>query len=166
MTTQQTDATSAPSWERVHARTASLREVIADLDAGLPLPQAATGSFADRDELLLALHGVWARRLNGRIDVAPETDDHELAECVGRAWLSTAEDLPGVRRALDEHADVPALRQVLQNEHRVVAVAAGLSTFDDRLVTSSTAGARLVAALRRRPVAPVVRVPWWRRLAG
>ena len=166
MTLQQIDATSSPSWERVHAHTASLREVIAALDAGRPLPDAAAGAFVDRDELLLALHGVWSRRLNGRIDVALETDDRELAACVARAWLDTADDLPGVRRALDEHADVPALRHMVQTEHRAVAVAAGLATFDDRLATSAAAGASFVAGVRRSRTAPVAPLPWWRRLTA
>jgi hypothetical protein len=166
MTTQQLDPTAPPSWSRVHARTASLREVIADLDAGRPLPDSAAGSLVDRDEVLLALHGVWSRRLGGRIDVALETDDGELTECVGRAWLDTADDLPGVRRALDEHADEPVLRHVLRNEHRSIAVAAGLATFDDPRATSAAAGSRFVAAVRRRRTAPTPRASWWRRLAG
>ena len=168
MTTQQLDATATPSWSRVHAHSASLREVITALDAGLPLTdvagEGATGAFADRDEVLLALHGVWSRRLHGRIDVALETDDRELAECVGRAWLNTADDLPGVRRVLDEHSDEPVLRHVLGHEHRTVAVAAGLATFDDPRATSAAAGARFVAMLRRRPTAPTAPVRWWRRI--
>jgi hypothetical protein len=169
MTTQQFDATATPSWSRVHAHTASLREVIAGLDAGQPLPDDATGplgAFGNRDELLLALHGVWSRRLNGRIDVALETDDHDLAESIARAWLDTADDLPGVRRVLDEHADAPALRLVQRHEHRAIAVAAGLATFDDRLATSAAEGARFVATQRRRPTVPAPRTGWWRRLLG
>jgi hypothetical protein len=166
MTTRQLDTTATPSWTRVHAQTASLREVVAALDAGLPLPDSTSGGFADRDEVLLALHGVWSRRLHGRIDVALETDDHELTECVARAWLDTADDLPGVRRALDEHAAEPVLRLVLRNEHRSIAVAAGLATFDDPRATSAAAGSRFVAAVRRRRTAPTPRSSWWRRLAG
>ncbi len=154
------------SWTRVHARTASLREAVAALDAGRPLPDPASISFDDQEQLLQALHGVWARRLSGRIDVALETDDHELVECVGRAWLDTADDLPGVRRALDEHADAPALQHVLRSEHRTIAVAAGLATFDDPLAVSSAAGTRFVAGLRRRPGVPAKRAGWWRRLTG
>jgi hypothetical protein len=170
MTTRQLDARTTPAWTRVHAQAASLREVIAVLDDGRPLPDPAaapvTGAFADRDELLLALHGVWSRRLHGRLDVALETDDHDLAECVRRAWLATADDLPGVRRALDEHLDAPVLQHVLRNEHRALAVAAGLATFDDPRASSAGAGARLVAETRSRTTAPVPRPSWWRRLAG
>lgn len=152
----------------MHTRTAAVREVVASLDAGLPLPGGDTGSgaFADLDDLLLALHGVWSRRLGGRIDVALETDDHSLAESVMEAWVATAADLPGVRRALDEHANRPALRQVVRHEHRTVAVAAGLATFDDHAGTSAAAGARLVSAARSRPTVPTTRRSRWRRLAG
>jgi hypothetical protein len=166
MTSRQLTANPGPSWSRVHTHSAALREVVAALDEGHPLPDPATGVFNDRDELLLALHGVWSRRLGGRIDVALETDSAELTECVGRAWLDTAADLPGVRRAIDEHADDPALRRVLRHEYRTIAVAAGLATFDDPRGTSAAAGARFVASVRRRPTSPVPRVPWWRRLAG
>ncbi|MBJ7358618.1 hypothetical protein [Nocardioides sp.] len=166
MTTQHRDPTAAPSWSQVHAHSASLREVVRALDAGLPLPDAAAGPFADRDELLLALHGVWSRRLHGRIDVALETDGGALAECVGRAWLDTSDDLPGTRRVLDEHADEPVLQRVLRTEHRTIAVAAGLATFDDPPSASAAVGARFVATLRRRPTAPVARVRWWRRILG
>jgi len=169
MTTQQLPA-NTPSWTRVHAETATMRTVIAALDAGLPLTQAAsaarTSPFTGRDEVLLALHGVWSRRLHGRIDVALETDDRDLAECVRRAWVATADDLPGVRRALDEHAHEPVLRHVLRHEHRAVAVAAGLATFDDHAETSAAAGVRLVEAARALPSVPAARRSWWRRLAG
>src|SRR5687767_897105 len=102
------DPITRSSWDRMHARTASLREVVADLDAGRPLP-ASVDAFADRGELLQELHAVWSRRLGGRIDLALETDDHDLAESVAKAWLDTADDLPGIRRILDEQADHPAL---------------------------------------------------------
>jgi hypothetical protein len=166
MTTEQLDATTGPSWTRVHAQTASLREVVTDLDAGLPLPEAGSGPFADREALLLALHGTWSRRLNGRVDVALETDDRALAESVAQAWLDAAADLPGVRRALDEHEDEPALRRVRTIEHRALAVAAGLATFDDHPASSAAVGAALVDEIRSRPTTPAARSPWWRRLAG
>jgi hypothetical protein len=150
----------------LHTRSASLREVVSRLDAGHPLPPLAGGGFVDEDELLRALHGVWARRLNGRIDLALETDDHDLAVSVGHAWMLTAADLPGVRRVLDENADRTSLQPLLRVEHRTVAVAAGLATFDDPGSVSARIGARFVASLRRRTGTPEVPTRWWRRLAG
>lgn len=157
------DQSSVPSWDRVHARTASLREVIADLDAGRPLP-AAVDAFADRGELLRALHATWSRRLNGRLDLALETDDHDLTVAVASAWLDTADDLPGVRRILDEQADHPALKHVHRTELRTVAVAAGLATFDDPVATSARVGASFVRGLRDRGHPVVERRPLWGRL--
>jgi hypothetical protein len=149
----------------LHTRSASLREVVATLDAGRDLPVAAPG-FAGREDLLIALHGVWSRRLNGRIDLALETDDQDLAVSVGHAWLLTALDLPGVRRVLDEHGDDAALRPLLRIEHRTVAVAAGLATFDDPGPVSARLGARFVAGLRRRSNAVEAPAGWWRRLTA
>lgn len=149
----------------LHARSASLREVVSRLDAGQQLPPHAVG-FADQDELLQALHGVWSRRLHGRIDLALETDDRALAVSIGHAWLETAVDLPGVRRVLDEHADRPSLQPLLRTELRTIAVAAGLATFDDPGAVSARIGARFVAGLRRRTATPVTTDRWWRRLVG
>jgi len=149
----------------LHTRSATLREVVAGLDSGRSLPQLVAG-FADEDELLQALHGVWSRRLNGRIDLALETDDHDLAVSVGDAWLLTALDLPGVRRVLDEHADRPSLQPHFRVEHRTVAVAAGLATFDDPGSVSARIGARFVASLRRRSNIGETSTRWWRRLTA
>jgi len=149
----------------LHTRSATLREVVAGLDSGRSLPQLVAG-FTDEDELLQALHGVWSRRLNGRIDLALETDDHDLAVSVGDAWLLTALDLPGVRRVLDEHADRPSLQPHFRVEHRTVAVAAGLATFDDPGSVSARIGARFVASLRRRSNIGETSTRWWRRLTA
>ncbi|GAB3259154.1 hypothetical protein GCM10027448_30860 [Nocardioides dilutus] len=136
---------------------------MADLDAGRPLPEGVDG-FADRGELLRELHGTWSRRLSGRLDLALETDDHDLSESVARAWLGTAEDLPGIRRILDEHADHPAVRHARRIELRTVAVAAGLATFDDPVASSARTGAVLVGSLRDSSLPPVDRASRWTRL--
>ena len=149
----------------LHTRSATLREVVRGLDSGRSLPRLVAG-FADEDELLQALHGVWSRRLNGRVDLALETDDHDLAVSVGHAWLLTAHDLPGVRRVLDEHADRASLQPHFRVEHRTVAVAAGLATFDDPGSVSARIGARFVASLRRRSTVSEPSPRWWRRLAA
>jgi hypothetical protein len=164
-TTHEFDTAPTSSWDLVHTRSTSLREVVALLDAGRSLPHSAAG-FADEDELLTALQGVWSRRLNGRIDLALETDDHDLAVSVGHAWTLTAVDLPGVRRVLDEHAGRPSLQPHFRIEHRTVAVAAGLATFDDPGSVSARIGARFVATLRRRPNSVETHTGWWRRLTA
>ena len=156
--TSDGSAGSSAAWNAIHTRSAALREIVRLLDAGQDLPwDAATAVvFRDRDDLLQALHEHWSRRLNGRIDLALETDDHHLQESVARAWIETVNDLPGVRRVLDEHADEPALRQLERTQLRAVAVAAGLATFADPIAHSATAGAQLVESLRGR-------TPYWLR---
>ena len=153
---EESDRSAA--WSNVHSRSAALREVVRLLDSGRELPwDAATAVvFRDRDDLLQGLHELWSRRLHGRIDLALETDDHELCESVARAWIETVDDLPGVRRVLDDHADEPALRQLERTQLRAVAVAAGLATFGDPIAHSATAGAQFVASLRGR-------TPDWRK---
>ena len=143
---------SSAAWSTVHSRSTALREIVRLLDEGHDLPwDAATAVvFRDRDDLLQGLHELWSRRLHGRIDLALETDDHELDESVSRAWIETVDDLPGVRRVLDEHADEPALRQLERTQLRAVAVAAGLATFSDPIAHSATAGAQFIASLRGR----------------
>lgn len=160
------NATTSSAWDTVHTRTAALRDVVATLDAGHELPwEASTAAhFDDRDDLLQALHGVWSRRLQGRIDLALELDERSLEQGVAAAWIHTSVDLPGVRRVLDEHADEPALRHADRIELRAVAVAAGLATFDDPIARSATAGARLVGAVRGRTVATPKRPSFGQRL--
>jgi hypothetical protein len=146
------NAPSSTAWDTIHTRTAALRDVVATLDAGHDLPRdvATAEPFADRDDLLQALHGVWSRRLQGRIDLALEVDERPLDESVAAAWIHTAAELPGVRRVLDEHADQPALRRLERRQLRAIAVAAGLATFDDPIARSATAGSYFVRGLRGR----------------
>lgn len=157
------DPITGSAWDRMHARTAALREVVAGLDAGRPLPDRVRG-FTDRAEVLRELHGIWSRRLGGRLDLALETDDSDLAESVARAWLDTAADLPGIRRVLDEQDGHPALRHAHRTELRTIAVAAGRATFDDPIASSARTGAALVGSWRRRGRPGVVRPTRWARL--
>jgi hypothetical protein len=158
--------TATAGWATVHARTAALRDVVTALDSGQDLPWDETASelFADRTELLQELHALWSRRLQGRLDLALELDACSLEESVATAWLHTTADLPGVRRVLDAHADDPALRQLERSQLRLVAVAAGLATFDDPLTRSASAGARLVRGARGRSPARAARPSFGTRL--
>lgn len=148
---------TSTGWTTVHARTAALRDVVTTLDEGRDLPwdETTAAVFGDPAELLQELQALWSRRLQGRLDLALEVDEHGLEESVAAAWVHAAADLPGVRRVLDEHADDPSLRQLERNELRMIAVAAGLATFDDPIARSASAGARLVRSVKgRTPVVP------------
>ncbi len=140
------------AWDTYHRRASALRRVIADLDrAGsstLPWNDELAVVFDDPDDLLVALHDVWARRLAGRVDLALEIDEQESGESVALAWREVADELPGVRRVLDRQADNPVLRHSASQEHRMLAVAAGDATISDPLSHSAAAGARLVVRIR------------------
>jgi hypothetical protein len=157
---------ASTAWTTVHARTAALREVVATLDDGhdLPWDETTAALFGSPAELLQELHALWSRRLQGRLDLALEVDERCLEESVAAAWVQTAADLPGVRRVLDEHADEPALRQLERNELRMIAVAAGLATYDDPIARSASAGARLVRGVRGRTPAVAARPSFRQRL--
>lgn len=138
------------AWETYHRRATALREVVAALDAGAELPFGPSEQtvFDDRDDLLQALHDMWTRRVETRVDIALEMGVFPREQGVGRAWREVAAELPGVRRILDDYRDDPALRAHEQHEHRLLAVAAGHASLDDPIARSAEAGARLVAALR------------------
>lgn len=139
-------------WQTYHRRSAALREVVARLDASGADDVAWTDdlalAFEDRDDLLVALHDLWTRRVNARVELALEIDEHPPRDSVVLAWREVADDLPGVRRVLDRHRDDPGLRRSELHEHRLLAVAAGLATLDDPLEVSGRAGAVLVEQIR------------------
>jgi hypothetical protein len=140
------------AWQTYHRRSAALRDLVADLDAtgadDLIWTGALAEAFADRAEVLVALHDQWLRRLGARVDLALELDEQPPREGVATAWREVAADLPGVRRVLDRHGDDPALRRAELREHRLLAVAAGLATLDDPLEHSARAGRVLVEQAR------------------
>ena len=140
------------AWDTYHRRASALRRVIADLDRSgsstLPWNDELAADFDDPDDLLVALHDVWTRRLAGRVDLALEIDEQESGESVALAWREVADELAGVRRVLDRQADNPVLRHSRRQEHRLLGVAAGVATISDPLGHSAAAGERLVARIR------------------
>ncbi|MGH3736402.1 MAG: hypothetical protein ACRDT6_12395 [Micromonosporaceae bacterium] len=138
------------AWENYRRRAGVLRQVLARLD---DTPGASvrwydvpgvTEVFADREDLLRELHRVWANRLAARVDLALESDHHELAHSVMRAWQEVAAELPALRRVLDHHAGDPAIWYATRREHRMLAVAAGLAILDDPEDHAVAEGVRLV----------------------
>ncbi len=134
------------AWEIHHRRTDALSEVVTVLDAGGDLPWSAELAevFDDRAGLLVALHGVFARRVTGRIELA--LDLHDLpGASVAEAWLAVVAELPGVHRTLLAYADEPALARPVAHLHRTVAVAVGLASLDAPLGIAADAGRAFVA---------------------
>lgn len=140
------------TWTTYHQRAAALKDVVTTIEANpgndLPWPDIAAETFRDRDDLLVALHDLWTRRLEGRIDLMLETDDGVLGDSVAKAWHAVSGELPGVRLLLDRYADHPAVRAHEVNEHRLVAVAAGLATLGDPIIRTAQAGKEFVSRLR------------------
>lgn len=113
------------AWQRVHNRSAVLREVVTELEHSrsdaLPWNRTIAAVFADPSDLLVTLHGMWLRRLLTRLDMALEMGEDDLAESVAAARDQLASEMRGVRRALDRYADDPALERCITNERRLLA---------------------------------------------
>lgn len=143
---------SSTAWENYHRRAEALRHVVKDLDRSgsstPPWDEDLAARFDGPDDLLVALHDLWSRRLAARVDLALEIDEHGPEESVALAWREVADELSGVRRVLDQHDDNPALSRSERQEHRMLAVSAGLATIGDPASRSAAAGARLVARIR------------------
>jgi hypothetical protein len=141
------------AWETYRRRAAVLRDVVAgfEKDPELPWTDAIAEVFADRADLLVALHDLWSRQLAARLDLALEL--HDIPEAsIGEAYAAVAAELAPVRRVLDAHAAHPALARPRANADRMIAVAAGVATLDDPITLSAQRG----AAFRARTVRVVV----------
>jgi hypothetical protein len=164
------EADMSTAWDTYHHRATALRSVIADLDRSgsstLPWDDELATAFDNPDDLLVALHDLWTRRLAGRVDLALEIDEHESAESVALAWREVADELPGVRRVLDRNEDDPVLRDSERHEHRLLAVAAGAATIGDPPSRSAAAGERLVARIRAADRSSVAGSRLTERVAG
>lgn len=151
------------AWDTYHRRAAALQTVVEDLDAGHATAPRWTADLATvfdgPADLLVALHDMWTRRLQARVELALELGEDLPAECVETAWFEVAAELPGVRRVLDAHADDEALRRNEMNEHRLLAIAAGMVSPADPLEFAARIGERLVDNIRAQHVEPVVPAP-------
>jgi hypothetical protein len=107
-------------------------------------------TFPDEGELLLALHHRWAQRLTARVDLA-ELSTGDPVDEVGAAWRRTAADNAELRALLDEHADHPVLRPLVDAEHRMLARAAGLTEDSDSASEQTAIGVAFVALQKTAP---------------
>lgn len=133
------------TWKSFHNRGEILREVLAvadeRMDGILPMDvDGVTETFADELTLLGALQLRWHTRLAGRIERELLTQPMDLEAAVIRAWVATAEELPGVRAIVDRHRVDPltpamaeAMAKSMAKEHILLAIMAGASSASDSL---------------------------------
>ena len=107
--------------------------------------------FPDEASLLLALHHRWTQRLSARVEQAELSDDDQV-DAVGEAWRRTAADNASLRALLDEHADNPVTRPLVEAEYRMLARAAGLTEAGDSADEEASIGAAFVALQKSAPV--------------
>jgi len=124
------------------------------LNAAVEQGELRTGDvFDDERELLLALHHRWTRRLSARVELATVEADRDpagdLVDAVGLAWRRTAADNAALRELLDAHA--ADLRPLVEEEHRMLATAAGLTEPSDSAEEAAAIGAAFVALQRTAP---------------
>ena len=143
--------TMGTAYDIYHRRTDTLREVEAELErnAGSELPwnDAIAAVFADRSDLLLALHSLWSRRLLARVEVALELAEDIPLESVAAAWRELAGEMPAVLSVLEANVAQDALAHAERHQNRHLAVAAGLVALDTPLELAALAGAQLVRRL-------------------
>ncbi|MCG8916863.1 hypothetical protein L6E12_13785 [Actinokineospora sp. PR83] len=148
------------SWNDYYRRQAALDAVLAHVrhnpegplsTADVPL---AAEVFTDTDELLLALHHRWMRRLTGRLEVAAAEADRDPSldrvEAASAAWRAAAEESSVLHRLLEAH-DTEALRPVREAEQRLLALSSGLAADDDSTEEATRTGAAYLAMLRSTP---------------
>jgi hypothetical protein len=141
------------AWQTQHRRTAATREVLTRLersrDGELPWEEvpAAVEAFGQPSALLRALQQTWFTRLTAALDLAMEqAGGPDPVETVQIAWYDLAWRYPGLRRVLDRHQDHAAVAPGQTQEHRMLAVFAGLASLDDPAVVAAARGRRLVTA--------------------
>src|SRR6476620_1866241 len=114
------------TWKSFHRRGEILRTVIAAADRRrdglLPMDvEGVTETFGDELALLGALQLRWHTRLAGHVERRLSDQPLDLEGAVALAWLSAAEDMPGIRAVLDHYAAHPTDAEMA----RVMTVATG-----------------------------------------
>lgn len=144
------------SWNDFHQRQQALAETLdsarRDLSAAF---DTVPSPFRDTGELLAALQHKWMQQLTGRVEVAlGDTEDaphDDRVKAVTMAWRRTAHANPGLRAALDVHADDPALVEATAREHRMLAIASGLAEEHEPAQEVTRVGRAFLKLLRAAP---------------
>jgi hypothetical protein len=153
----------AMTWTTFHRRGEVLRRAIEALDARrdgvLPMDlSGVTETFGSEHDLLAALLLRWHTRLSGRLERALMIHPTDTDGTVIAAWHATADELPGIRAALDHYGDEPVDEQMASilatsaaKEHLLLGAMAGRhgATPGD-----TAAAGRLLAARARSTYTP------------
>jgi hypothetical protein len=127
------------SWTAFHSRGETLHAVVdaANVNRDGILPMQVPGvheNFADEIDLVGALLLKWHARLSGNVERALVREPMNLESAVASAWLTTAEQLPGVRLVIDRCTNWPetpemeaAMERAREQEWIRLATAAGLA---------------------------------------
>lgn len=127
-----------------------IREILTRLertrDGELPWDDVpgARGVFETPGELLRALQLTWFTRLHAALDTAMDSGGPDPVETVQLAWYDLAWRYPGLRRVLDRYQDHPAVAPGRTQEHRTLAVFAGLAGLGEPAAVAAARGRRLV----------------------
>lgn len=127
------------TWNVTHHRGEILRAAadhVNEMNTGV-LPMELDGvaeTFADELDLIAGMYLKWHARLSGNLDdaMAPESVDPDVT--VARAWEKTAQQLPGIRKLIDNYTQNPvddrmrtALDKAQRKEWASLAFAAGIT---------------------------------------
>ena len=157
------------SWNDFHHREEILRVVVDTADQNrdgvLPMNVAGvTENFTDELDLVGALLLKWNARLMGNIERALTREPMDLERAVAEAWITTAEQLPGVRLVIDRCTDAPtgpemerAMNRAHDREMAYLATAAGLSS--GRSTAAIEAGRRVEQLARTGLAVPRAQEP-------
>src|SRR5690349_24927155 len=127
----------AMTWTTFRRRGEVLRRAIEVLDARrdgvLPMDlPGVTETFGSENDLLAALLLRWHTRLSGRVERALMIQPTDTDATVIAAWHATADELPGIRAALDHYGDESV------DEHMAAVVA--ISAAKEHLLLGAMAG--------------------------
>ncbi|MBP2473836.1 hypothetical protein JOF53_002708 [Crossiella equi] len=139
------------SWNDFYRRRdvidAVLRQAEREAEPRVPFEEIpfATSVFADRAELLAALHYRWMLHLTSHLELALH-DSTDRVEAATSAWQRLADEQPALRKLLDAGADtIPA---ALANEHRTLALFTGLADVREDPTEVERVGAAFLALAR------------------
>jgi len=153
------------SWHDFYRRRDALAAVLADARHDPAAPLRSAEVFGEPEQVLLALHHTWTMRLTGRLGVelneAERQHTGDRVAAVSAAVRATAADNPVLRAVLDAHsaAYATALRPALDNERRLVAIAAGLADADEPADDIAAVGAAFLALVLAAPGRPGEPIP-------